>query len=101
MTRVLAAELALFNIQVNSVAPAMVKTDFSKAFWSNEEIYNLVIVSTTGMVVHRGTLELVDSQTLYRKFFVTSGGILTALIGGNTEADVVLWRTDRLLGGET
>jgi hypothetical protein len=67
---------------------------------ANEEIYNLVIVSTTGMVVHRGTLELVDSLTLYRKFFVTSGGILTALIGGNTEADVVLWRTDRLLDGE-
>lgn len=38
MTRVLAAELAPFNIQVNAVAPAMVRTDFSKPFWSNEEM---------------------------------------------------------------
>lgn len=38
MTRVLASELALFNIQVNAVAPAMIRTDFSKPFWSNDDI---------------------------------------------------------------
>lgn len=38
MTKVLAAELALFNIQVNCVAPAMVRTGFSKPFWSNDEL---------------------------------------------------------------
>ncbi len=38
MTKVLAAELALFNVQVNAVAPAMVRTDFSKPFWSNKEL---------------------------------------------------------------
>jgi 2-deoxy-D-gluconate 3-dehydrogenase len=38
MTKVLAAELALFNIQVNAVAPAMVRTDFSKPFWNNTEL---------------------------------------------------------------
>ncbi len=38
MTKVLATELAMFNIQVNAEAPAMVRTDFSKAFWSNEEL---------------------------------------------------------------
>lgn len=38
MTKVLAAELALFNIQVNAVAPAMVRTDFSKPFWNNKEL---------------------------------------------------------------
>jgi NAD(P)-dependent dehydrogenase (short-subunit alcohol dehydrogenase family) len=43
MTKVLAMELAPFNIQVNAVAPCMVKTDFSKFFWSNEEIHNAIV----------------------------------------------------------
>lgn len=43
MTRVLAAELASFNIQVNAVAPAMVRTDFSKPFWSNKDIHEHVV----------------------------------------------------------
>jgi NAD(P)-dependent dehydrogenase (short-subunit alcohol dehydrogenase family) len=43
LTRVLASELAAFNIQVNAVAPAMVRTEFSKPFWSNEVIYEQVV----------------------------------------------------------
>ena len=38
MTKVLALELSQYNIRVNAVAPGMVRTDFSKPFWSNEEI---------------------------------------------------------------
>lgn len=38
MTKVLALELSPYNIQVNAVAPGMVRTDFSRPFWSNEEI---------------------------------------------------------------
>jgi 2-deoxy-D-gluconate 3-dehydrogenase len=45
MTKVLASELAIFNIQVNAVAPAMVKTKFSEPFWSNEELLALVTKS--------------------------------------------------------
>lgn len=40
MTKVLAAELATFNIQVNAVAPGMVRTTFSEPFWSNNQLYD-------------------------------------------------------------
>ena len=43
MTKNLAAELAPDNIQVNAVAPGMVRTDFSKPFWSNQEIHDMVV----------------------------------------------------------
>lgn len=43
LTRVLAAELAPDNIQVNTVAPCMVKTGFSTAFWSNEDIHDQIV----------------------------------------------------------
>jgi len=45
MTKVLAAELALFNVQVNAVAPAMVRTEFSKPFWNNQELLDHVTSS--------------------------------------------------------
>ena len=43
MTKVIAQELAAFNIQVNAVAPGMVRTKFSQPFWSNSEIYEQII----------------------------------------------------------
>ena len=43
MTKVLAQELAAFNIQVNAVAPCMVRTGFSKPFWSNEEMLKEIV----------------------------------------------------------
>ncbi len=43
MTKVLALELAPFNIQVNAVAPSMVRTKFSQPFWSNEDLYDQIV----------------------------------------------------------
>ncbi|MEE4262461.1 MAG: SDR family oxidoreductase [Desulfobacteraceae bacterium] len=43
MTKVIAQELAAYNIQVNAVAPGMVRTKFSEPFWSNDEIYEQII----------------------------------------------------------
>ncbi len=59
LTRVLAAELAPDNIQVNAVAPCMVKTGFSAPFWSNEDIHAEIVkniplgrLAETADVVH-------------------------------------------------
>ena len=43
LTRVLAVELAPDNIQVNAVAPSMVKTGFSAPFWSNESLQAQIV----------------------------------------------------------
>ncbi|TFH40928.1 MAG: SDR family oxidoreductase [Chrysiogenales bacterium] len=43
MTKVMAAELASSRIRVNAVAPAMVRTEFSKPFWSNKDIYDQIV----------------------------------------------------------
>ena len=43
LTKVLASELAIFNIQVNAVAPGMVRTEFSKPFWSNKDIHDQIV----------------------------------------------------------
>jgi dehydrogenase/reductase SDR family protein 4 len=43
LTKVLAKELGSQNIQVNTLAPGLIKTDFSRALWENEETYNQII----------------------------------------------------------
>jgi len=43
MTKVIAQELAPFNVQANAVAPGMVRTKFSEPFWSNPDIYAQVV----------------------------------------------------------
>lgn len=43
MTKVIAQELAPFNIQVNAVAPGLVKTKFSQPFWSDDALHRQIV----------------------------------------------------------
>jgi NAD(P)-dependent dehydrogenase (short-subunit alcohol dehydrogenase family) len=45
LTKVLAAELAEQNIQVNAIAPGFVKTKFSSVLWQTPQVYEAVIKS--------------------------------------------------------
>jgi NAD(P)-dependent dehydrogenase (short-subunit alcohol dehydrogenase family) len=38
LTKVLASELGINNIQVNAIAPGLIKTKFSKVLWQNEDL---------------------------------------------------------------
>lgn len=68
LTRVLAAELAQFNIQVNAVSPSMVRTDFSKLFWSNKDIHDHIVKS-----VPMGRIaEIID--VIHPVLFLSSSG---------------------------
>lgn len=43
LTKVLAQELAPYNIRVNAIAPGLVETKFSYALWGNEEILKIAL----------------------------------------------------------
>jgi hypothetical protein len=56
----------------------------------------LMILQTSGKVVRRRAIELDYNEIIIRDLSISAEGILTALLAGRDEADVVWWRTDRL-----
>ena len=85
LTKVLASELAMFNIQVNAVAPAMVRTKFSEPFWSNQELITHV---TSGIPM--GRIAEIEDVVRPVLFLVSQGSSFitgqTLLVDGGTTA---------------
>jgi NAD(P)-dependent dehydrogenase (short-subunit alcohol dehydrogenase family) len=46
LTQTLAMELGSDNIQVNAIAPGLVKTKFARAIWDNEPLLEAIVAST-------------------------------------------------------
>ncbi len=88
LTQTLAMELAADNIQVNAIAPGLVKTKFAEALWSNEAILKGVLERTpqqrigepediAGMAVF---LASSASDFATGQVFVVDGGITIPMI---------------------
>lgn len=84
LTKVLAVELAPFNIQVNAIALAMMKTKFSEPLWSNPDLKKQI--EGTNPMGRIGEPEEVIGAALYlasdASSFVT--GSVMILDGGTT-----------------
>ena len=85
LTKVLAKELGVHNINVNTLAPGLIKTDFSKALWENEDTYNKIVKSIpqgkmgspddiSGMALY---LASEASDFVTGSIFTVDGGITT------------------------
>ena len=85
LTKVLAKELGEHNINVNTLAPGIIKTDFSKALWENEDTYSKIVKSIpkgkmgspddiSGMALY---LASEASDFVTGSIFTVDGGITT------------------------
>ena len=85
LTKVLAKELGIHNIQVTTIAPGLIKTDYSKAMCENEDTYNKIVKSIpqgkmgspddiSGMALY---LASEASDFVTGSIFTVDGGITT------------------------
>ncbi|WP_319477421.1 LIC_12708 family protein [Marispirochaeta aestuarii] len=63
--------------------------------------YQLLVVDRQGVVIARPRINLQDREIFFRDFHLSRNGLLTAILIRDFRADVVWWRTDRLLEDET
>lgn len=61
--------------------------------------YELLILGKDGRIVRRSRIALDDKGLVLRQFYLAPDGILTALLVHDFSAQVVWWRSDRLLSG--
>lgn len=61
----------------------------------------LLIMNDEGRVVRRRNIYTPETDLVVREFALSTSGVLTGLFGYNDHADVVWWRTDRLLNLRT
>ena len=63
----------------------------------SETTSELLILSSSGRVIRRRTLEIDYDEVVFRDLYISDTGILTALLASRESARVVWWRTDRLI----
>jgi NAD(P)-dependent dehydrogenase (short-subunit alcohol dehydrogenase family) len=88
LTQTLAMELASDNIQVNAIAPGLVKTKFARAIWDNEPLLDAIVTRTPAGRI--GTPDDISGIALYLaspasnfttgQVFVVDGGISIPMI---------------------
>ncbi|TFG64984.1 MAG: hypothetical protein E4H36_01405 [Spirochaetales bacterium] len=59
--------------------------------------YQLMILDRKGKVEDSAVLQIKDDEQIFRKFYLDSSGILSALLCEETGAKLVWWRTDELI----
>ena len=82
LTKALALELGPYGVRVNAIAPRVVKTDFSKALWTNEKLmdrefkFTPLKVIATPQEIAQTALYLASSATNYMTghILVVNGG---------------------------
>ena len=82
LTKQMALEMGPHNVRVNAIAPRIVKTDFSKALWTNEKLmeneykFTPLKVVATPEEIAQAALYLVSSATNYMTghILVINGG---------------------------
>jgi hypothetical protein len=60
-------------------------------------LFQLLVLSRQGEVLARRSLVMEDSELFYKDVRLSAGGIIYALLGGEYRAQIVWWRSDRLL----
>lgn len=88
LTQTLAMELASDNIQVNAIAPGLIKTKFASAIWQNEDLLNGVMQRTPAQRI--GQPDEIAGMALYLaspassfatgQVFVVDGGITVPML---------------------
>lgn len=66
----------------------------------DNDITQLLIMRTNGRVVRRRNLTIKDDEIVYKDFALSPEGILTGLLALQDQAELVWWRSDKLLGVE-
>jgi len=59
--------------------------------------YNLLIKKSDGRFEQEKILEIGESDIIFEEFFLSNDGILSAMIFTDSEAKIMLWRTDKLV----
>jgi len=79
LTKVQAMEWGKDGIRANSICPGLIKTKFSEALWSNEEILNRLVAKLP--IARMGTVEEIAGLALYLASPVSgycTGAVFTA-----------------------